>query len=157
MTMLLQKIQQDVNASLKAGNKDRVETLRFLLSAVRNAAINKYGADADKKLTDADITDVVKKQVKTHKESVEAFEKAGRQDLVDKEKIQLAILEEFAPKELSEEDLKKLLTPIVASGEPNFGILMKEAMIAVAGLPAQAGKADGGRVASLLKQLLSSK
>jgi uncharacterized protein len=149
--MLLTKIQEDINASLKAGSKDRVETLRFLLSAVRNAAIAKYGAEADAKLTDADILDVVKKQVKTHKESVEAFQKAGRQELVNKESVQLAILEEFAPKEMTDEDLKKLLAPVVASGEPNFGKLMREAMVAVA------GKADGGRVAAILKQLVSSK
>ena len=149
--MLVDTIQQDVNASLKAGKKDRVETLRFLLSAVRNAAINKYGAAAETKLTDADIIDVVKKQVKTHKESVEAFQKAGRQELVDRESIQLAILEEFAPKEISDDDLKKLLSSVVASGEPNFGKLMKQAMAAVG------GQADGGRVAVTLKQLVSSK
>jgi len=149
--MLRDAIQQDVNTSLKAGKKDRVETLRFLLSAVRNAAINKYGAEAETKVCDADVVDIVKKQVKTHKESVEAFQKAGRQDLVDKENIQLAILEEFAPKEMSDEDLKKLLSPIAASGEPNFGKLMGQAMGVVA------GKADGGRVAAMLKQLVSSK
>ena len=149
--MLRDTIQQDVNDSLKAGKKDRVETLRFLLAAVRNAAINKYGAAAETKLTDADIIDVVKKQVKTHKESVEAFGKAGRQELVDKESAQLAILEEFAPKELSDEDLKKLLMPIASSGEPNFGKLMGQAMAAAH------GHAEGGRVASTLKQLISSK
>jgi len=149
--MLRDTIQKDVNNSLKAGKKDRVETLRFLLSAVRNMAINKYDAAGETKLTDADIIDVVKKQVKTHKESIEAFQKAGRGELVDKEKIQLAILEEFAPIEISDEELKKLLSPIVASGEPNFGKLMGLAMGAVG------GQADGGRVAAILKQLVSSK
>lgn len=149
--MLRDTIQQDINNSMKAGDKDRVETLRYLLSAVRNAAIAKYGAEADTKLTDADVLDVVKKQVKTHKESVEAFQKAGRKDLVDKESVQLVILEELAPKELSDEDLKKLLAPVVSSGEPNFGKLMKAAMIAVG------GQADGGRIAAILKQLVSSK
>jgi len=149
--MLRDSIQQDVNESLKAGKKDRVETLRFLLSAVRNAAIAKYNAQAETKLTDADVIDVVKKQIKTHRESVEAFEKAGRKELADKEKTQLAILTELAPKELSDEELKKLLMPIVASGEANFGLLMKQAMAAVS------GQADGGRIAGILKQLLSSK
>jgi uncharacterized protein YqeY len=149
--MLADTIQRDVNASLKAGKKDRVETLRFLLAAVRNFAINKYGAEAEKKLTDADVIDVVKKQVKTHKESVVAFQKAGRQELVDRENVQLAILEEYAPKEMSDEDLKKLLLPLVASGEANFGKLMGQAMGIVG------GQADGGRVAATLKQLVSSK
>jgi uncharacterized protein YqeY len=149
--MLRDTIQQDVNASLKAGKRDRVETLRYLLSAVRNSAISKYGAESETKLTDEDVVDVVKKQIKTHKESVEAFQKAERTDLVDKENIQLAILKEFAPKELSDEELKKMLSPIIASGEVNFGKLMGQAMGSVGNM------ADGGKVASILKQLLSSK
>jgi uncharacterized protein len=149
--MLRDSIQNDINQSMKSGKKDRVDTLRFLLAAVGNMAIAKYGASSDAKLTDADITDVVKKQIKTHKESVDAFTAAGRTELAQKEKIQLTILEEFAPREMDDEALKALLSPIVAAGEPNFGLLMKQAMAAVA------GKADGGRVAGVLKQLISSK
>ena len=154
--MDLASLQQDLNNSLKAHQTDRVETLRFLIAAVRNAAIAKYGSEADTKLTEVDILDVVKKQVKTHRESVEAFEKADRHELAAKEKAQLAILEEFLPKQISDEELKKLLEPVFASGEKPtstnsgqaFGLLMKSAMSAVA------GKADGGRVATLLQQML---
>ncbi len=147
--MLLDQFQQDVNVSLKKGDKVRVETLRFLLSAVRNLAIAKYGRAGEASLTDADVLDVVKKQVKTHRESIEAFQKGNRPDLVEKEQKELAILETFLPKELSDEELKALLAPVVASGETNFGLLMKQAMAKVE------GKADGGRVAAMLKQLLS--
>ena len=70
------------------------------------------------------------------------------QELADKEAGELAVLEEYAPKEMSDEDLKKLLAPIVATGEANFGLLMKQAMIAVK------GQADGGRVSGLLKQMM---
>lgn len=149
--MLRDSIHKDINDSMKAGKKDRVETLRFLLAAVVNYAINKYGASAEEKISDTDVLEVIKKQVKTHKESIDAFSKAGRQELVDKEQIQLTILEEFAPKELSDEDLKKMLLPIASSSEANFGKLMGQAMATVA------GKADGGRVALMLKQLISSK
>ncbi|MEK7129502.1 MAG: GatB/YqeY domain-containing protein [Patescibacteria group bacterium] len=148
--MKLIQLQEDLAASLKSGKSDRVETLRFLLSAVKNSAIAKYGSEADAKLTEADILDVVKKQVKTHRESIEAFEKAGRQELAAKEKAQLAVLAEYSPKELSDEELKKLLEPVVAGGEQNFGLLMKQAMVQVA------GKADGGRVAALLKQMIQN-
>lgn len=146
--MVLDQLQTDLNSSLKAGKKERVETLRFLISAVRNMGIAKYGASWETKLTDGDVTDVVKKQVKTHKESVEAFEKGGRSDLVAREQTQLAILEEFAPKEVSDAVLEQMLTPLVTSGETNFGLLMKKAMEIVN------GQADGGRVAAMLKQLL---
>ena len=61
------------------------------------------------------------------------------------------MLEEFAPKEISDDDLKAILAPVAATHEANFGLLMKAAMTAVA------GKADGGRVSAILKQLVSSK
>lgn len=145
--MLINQLQEDMNASLKAGKSDRVGTLRFLISAARNAAIAKYGADWETTITDADVVDVVKKQVKTHRESIEAFEKAGRSDLVAKEKIELDILTEFAPKELTDEEIKTLLAPIAVAGDPNFGKLMGQAMAAVA------GRASGDRVSAILKQL----
>jgi hypothetical protein len=146
--MLLDTLQQDLNASLKAGKSDRVEALRFLIAGVRNSVTGKYGADWEKKMTDADVEAEVKKQIKTHNESIEAFAKAGRQELVDRESAQLAVLTEFAPKELSDDDLKKILEPIAASSEKNFGLLMKQAMAAVK------GQADGGRVSAMLKQLV---
>ena len=149
--MNLAQLQVDLNDSLKAGKSSRVGTLRLLISAVRNSVIAKYGAAWETSITDADVMDVVKKQVKTHKESIEAFSQAKRSDLVEKEQAELTVLEEFAPKEVSDEDLKTLLAPVVASGEQNFGLLMKAAMAAVK------GQADGGRVAALLKQLQSSK
>ncbi len=146
--MLMDRLQTDLITSLKAGNSPRVETIRFLIAGVRTLVSAKYGADWEKKMTDADVVDTVKKQIKTHRESIEAFARAGRQELADREKAQLAILEEFAPKELSDEELKKILEPIAKSGEKNFGLLMKNAMAATA------GRADGGKVAALLKSLV---
>lgn len=146
--MLLETLKADLVTSMKAGDRVRVDTLRFLLSAIRNAAIAKYAAAGEAAMTDTDVLDVIKKQVKTHKESIDAFTKAARGELVAKEQAELAILETFLPKEMTDSELKKLLEPVVASGESNFGLLMKQAMAVVA------GKADGGRVASVLKQLL---
>lgn len=146
--MLMDQLQTDLTTSLKARERDRVETIRFLIAGVRNLVSAKYGAKWETSLTDADVLDTVKKQIKTHRESIEAFEKAGRQELVDKEKAQLAVLEEFAPKELSDEELKKILTPIAASGEQNFGLLMKQAMAVVK------GQAEGGKVSAMLRSLL---
>lgn len=135
-------------AALKTGDSVAVLTLRMLISAVKNVAIARYGADADQKVTDTDVVDVVKKQVKMHRESIEAFAKGNRQDLVDKEKAELVILEAYLPKELSDEELKTLLEPIVSSGETNFGLLMKQAMETIK------DQADGGRVAAILKQIV---
>jgi uncharacterized protein YqeY len=144
----MDRLQTDLMTSLKAGKTGRVEAIRFLIAGVRNNVTAKYGIEWEKKMTDADVLDTVKKQIKTHHESIEAFVRGGRQELVDKEKAQLAVLEEFAPKELSDEDLKKILEPIAASGERNFGLLMKQAMAAAR------GRAEGGKVAEMLKSLL---
>lgn len=145
---ILDQLHSDMTAALKAGDQTRLSTLRLLLAAVKNFAIAKYGAEADAKLTDADVTETTRKQAKTHRESIEAFEKGGRQDLVDKEKAELAILESYLPKALSDEELKALLAPVADSRETNFGLLMKQAMVTVA------GSADGSRVASILKYLI---
>src|SRR5512136_1422940 len=104
--MLMDQLQKDLHTSLKAGKTDRVETLRFLIAGVRNFVIGKYGATWEKDIKDTDIQDVVKKQIKTHKESIESFEKAGRKDLVDRERTQLTILEEFVPEQLSDDELR---------------------------------------------------
>lgn len=148
--MLIDELRQTLTASLKTGDSRRVDTLRFLLAAIQNAAIAKYGAKGEAGLTDADILDVIKKQAKTHKESIEAFERAGRTELVTKEKEELAILETYLPKPLSDEEIKALLAPLVASGENNFGLLMGQVMKVVK------GQADGGRVSALLKQMLQT-
>lgn len=147
--MLVDELKHSVIAALKQGDTRRVDTLRFLLAAVQNTAIAKYGSDADTKLMDQDVLGVIKAQAKTHRESISAFQKADRKELAAKEQEELAILELYLPKELSDEELRSLLTPLAASGEINFGLLMGKAMKLVA------GQADGGRIFSVLKQLLS--
>ena len=149
--MLLDELKADVLTSMKKRDHVRVDTLRFLLAAVRNAAIAKYSAAGEGAMKDEDVLEVIKKQVKTHKESIEAFTKANRSELVSKEQGELTILETFLPKEMSDSELKTLLQPIAASGETNFGLLMKQAMGVVA------GRADGGRVSAMLRSMIASK
>ncbi len=148
--MLLDDVRIRMQAALKAHDAVTVETLRFLLAAVRNAAIAKYGAEGETRVTDTDVLDIVKKQVKTHNESVDAFTKAGRTELARREKEQLAILESYLPAQLTDDELRILLEPIAAEGG-EFGPMMGRAM------KAAAGKADGTRVSSVLRQLTASK
>lgn len=93
--MLIRELRQSLITALKAKDRRRVETLRFLLAAIQNTAIAKYGAKGEAGLTDADVLEVIKKQVNSHKQSIDAFEKARREDLVRKEKEELAILETY--------------------------------------------------------------
>lgn len=147
--MMLDTLKADLVTAMKAHDQVAMDTIRFLLSAIRNMAIAKYGAASDTALTDSDVTDTIKKQVKTHKESVEAFKTAGRDELVLKEAGELAVLERYVPAEMSDDELKNLLAPVAASGEQNFGLLMRNAMQVVA------GKADGARVSSMLKRMIA--
>lgn len=147
--MQLQDLKDDITSSLKKGDRVRVATLRFLVAAIINHTIDRYGSDAETKMTEADILEVIKKQAKTHRESIEAFTKGGRRDLVEKEQAELTILESFLPKQISDEELKVLLAPIARAGG-DFGPLMGKAMTAVR------GTVDGGRVSTMLKQLLQT-
>lgn len=148
--MVTEMIQSDIAKALKSGDEVRVETLRFLLAQVRNVAIAKYGRDAETKFTDTDFRDVVRKQVKSHKESIEAFAAAGRTTLADKERKELEILQTFLPPELTDAELEAVIDGVLKeSTKREFGPLMGMVMAKVA------GKADGGRVASLLKTKLS--
>lgn len=148
--MMLDDLRSQMTAAMKAHDAVTVDTIRFLLAAVRNVAIAKYGVEGEAKITDTDILEVVKKQAKTHHESIEAFTKAGRTELADSEKAQLVILEKYLPKQMSDEELTRILTPVAAAGG-EFGPMMGRAMAAVK------GQADGGKVSAILKQLLSSK
>lgn len=147
--MLLDQIKLDIQTSLKEGKSLRLSTLRMTLSAIRNYAINKYGAKGEEGLTDQDILDVIKKQAKERKESIEAYKSAGRDELLEQETHELEILSEFLPKELSDDELKTLLSPIVKTDEKNFGLIMKQAVAAVQ------GRADGSRISAIVKQLLT--
>lgn len=147
--MLTRELRQSLTTALKAKDRRRVDTLRFLLAAVQNTAIAKYGAKGEEGLTDADVLEVIKKQAKTHKESIDAYTKAGRTELAAKEQEELTILEAYLPKQFTDEEIKELLSPIVSAGESDFGKCMGHAMATAK------GQADGGRVSSILKQMLS--
>lgn len=148
--MVLDQIRNHLTESMKQKNEVRRETLRYLLSAIIHFAKAKYGAAGESSLSDEDVIDVVRKQVKSHKESIAAFTKGNRPELVDKEQAQLAILETYLPIAVADDELQAILNPIVQTGEKNFGLLMKQAMEQLK------GKADGGRVAGILKNLMQS-
>ena len=149
---MLSKLQEQLISAMKAHNAVEVGTIRMLISAVKNIAIDKYGVDADTKLTDADVLDVVKKQVKTHKESIDAFTKAGRPELAEKEQAEFDVLAKYLPAELPDADLHAIVSKVVSESEGlAFGPLMGKVMAAVK------GQASGDRVSAILKELTSSK
>lgn len=144
--MLKSQIEQQIKEALKAGNRQLVETLRFLISAVKNAEI-----DLKRDATDEDVVMVVQKQVKQHRESIEAYKSAGRNDLFQAEQAQLEILQGFLPKPLSEEELKVIVQEVISSlpeEEKNFGKIMGTVMGKVK------GRAGGDMVSKIVKENL---
>jgi len=132
---------------MKARDEVKVSTLRFLISAIHNAKIDK-GQD----LTDEDIVGVIQKQIKQRKESIEGFEQGGRADLVEKEKKELAILQEYLPEQLTDAEIKYLVEKTIketsASTPSDMGKVMGKLSQELK------GKADMSEVSSIVRQKL---
>ena len=145
--MLKQNIEQQIKDALKGGDQLRLSTLRFLLSAIKNEEIAKQ-----REATDEDVIAVVQRQVRQHRESIEAFSKGGRSDLASKEEEELKILNTFVPQQLSDDELGKIVQEVInsftESDQKNFGKVMGAVMAKVK------GKADGGKVSKIVKETL---
>jgi hypothetical protein len=136
-------------ASLKAHDSLRLGALRFLIAAIKRYEADTYPPASGKKISEAEVLKIVQRQVKTHRESIEAFTKGGRKDLVDKEQAELEILQAYVPKELTDAEIETIVKKIVAGGTASFGAVMGIVMKEVA------GRADGGRVLVVVKKILA--
>lgn len=147
---LTAKIDQDVKEAMLARAAEKVGVLRMLKSAVKNAAIEKGGADTV--LADADVLAVVRKEVKKRQDSIASFEGAGRTDLADKEKAELPILQAYLPAEMPAEELEKIVKDAIAetgaTSKKEMGAVMKAAQAKAA------GRADGKTLSQLVQKLL---
>lgn len=148
--MLRKKIQDDQITSLKAGNKDRLTILRFILAQIQNKEIEK-NPPAGGELTDEETVLVLKKIAKELKESIDAFEKGGRTDLVIANKKQLEVISSYLPAEISDEELKKEIDKIIAENKSLYDKSAK----AIIGLCMKAlkSKADPSRIIKALPSL----
>jgi uncharacterized protein len=144
---LKEQLTEEMKQSMKSSDKLRLSTIRLLLSEIKNAEIRKQGD-----LTDEETLGIVAKEVRRRKEAIEGFEKGGRQDLVDKETLELEILRGYLPEQLSEEDLKRIIKEIIeevgASSPADLGKVMGSLM------PRVKGKADGKLVNQLAREML---
>lgn len=150
--MKKQDLQEELKQSMLAKQQQRVSVLRMLLSAIGYYEIKKGGAGYT--ATDEDVMSVVEKEVKQRKDSIEQFQKAQRQDLVDKETQELVILQAMLPPQMSEEEIRSLVEEAIkttgASTPPDMGKVMGALM------PKTKGKADGGVVSRIVRERLSA-
>ncbi len=145
--MNLDQLNKELVEALKAGDKVKTSTLRLAIAAVGNKRIE-VGHD----LGEDEIIEVIGKEAKKRKESIEAYEKAGRDELVNKEKLELEILNKYLPSQLSEGDIStiidEVMSEISAKGTDDFGKVIGAVMARVK------GKADGKVVSSLVRAKL---
>ena len=103
-----QTISNELTNSLKSGEKDRIHTLRLILAAIKDKEIANRSSGQDAIISDENIIQILKKMVKQRNDSIEMFDKAGRNELVTKEKNEISIINEFLPEQLSAEETLKL-------------------------------------------------
>ena len=108
------QIEKELNQALKDKDKNTYPTLRLALSAIKDAEIANRSKDS-KIISDSDIILILKKMIKQRKESCEVYQKAGREELLENEKKEVDIISKFLPKQLSEEETKKICVEVIES------------------------------------------
>jgi uncharacterized protein YqeY len=145
---LLDQLNTDLKAAMRAREELKLSVLRMLLSAVNYAEIAQQ-----KKLDDGGILQVIQKEIKQRRESIEAFEKGNRPELAAKEKAEMAMLQAYVPAQMSRDEIitlvQQVLAEVGAKGPGDKGKLMQKLM------PQVRGKADGNEVNSIVTELLA--
>jgi len=148
---LKEKLQADLTDAIRSRNEVVSGTVRMLLAAITNEEV---AGKAAKVLTDAEIITVLSREAKKRREAVEAYTQAKRDDLAGKEKAEAAVIANYLPEQLSEDEIKKLIADAIAEtdakGPSGMGLVMKVLQ------PKIAGKADGGVVSGLVKAALAN-
>ena len=145
---LREQLTEDIKTAMKAREAEKLGAVRLILAAVKQREI-----DERITLDDPGVIAVIEKMIKQRKDSISQFEKAARQDLADKEKFELAILEAYLPQQLSQAEVDAIVAEAVASTGAKSTADMGKVMAIVK--PKLAGRADMGKVSALVKTKLA--
>ena len=149
MVTIKDRLEEDIRNTMRARDRERLETLRFLKSQIQLTEKNNLT-----ELDESGVTDVVAKQVKDRRESIEMFGQGGRADLVAKEEASLSILLEYMPEQLGDDEIEALARQAIAdagaAGPGDRGKVMGRIM------PQVRGKADGSQVNAIVSRLLEA-
>ncbi|MBS4215604.1 MULTISPECIES: GatB/YqeY domain-containing protein [Neobacillus] len=146
---LLERLNNDMKQAMKNKEKDKLSVIRMIKASIQNEAI-KLGVS---ELSDADELTVLSRELKQRKDSLHEFDKAGREDLVEKLRTEIAIVELYMPKQLSEEELSEIVKETIAEVGAKSKTEMGKVMAAI--MPKVKGKADGSLVNKFVQQHLS--
>ena len=148
---LKKQIEEKLNESLKAKDKNTYPTLRLIVSAIKDSEIAAR-SKGQQEIKDSDIISLLKKMIKQRNESCEMYEKAGRKELLENEKKEIAVISNFLPKQLTEEETKKICQEIIksigASSIKDMGKIMGALK------SKHANTLDFSKVSSIIKELL---
>jgi len=145
---LREKVLEDIKHAMKNKEADRLSAIRFLQAAIKNKEIELR----PNAIAEDDVIGVIKKLAKQRRDSIVEFEKAGRNDLVDKEKFELGVLENYLPAQMSPDQVAKIVDEVIkaqgATSMKQMGGVIKEVMAKTA------GQADGKVISDLVKSKL---
>jgi uncharacterized protein YqeY len=144
MSLLLARLQDDLNASRKNADKARTLLLGTIISDAKNR-----GIEVKRDLTDDDVSDVIRKGIKRRRESIEMFQKGNREELAQKERAEVEMLETYLPPQVSDDEVRAAVRGAVASGASNIGAVMGKVM------PQFKGRVEGGTISAIAKEELS--
>lgn len=143
--MLKQQLQKDQIAAMKAGDKETLRVLRYIVSQIKNKEI-----DTRQELTEEEVVQVLRKQVKELKEGISSFEKGGRQDLIEENQKQIEIIQNYLPAEISDEEIEKEVDRLVSENQDKIAANPK-AIIGIC-MNELRSKAEPGRISAVLKK-----
>lgn len=145
--MLKDEIFEDLKKAMKAREEIRVRTLRMVVAAIKNKLVDK------KDLGDEDVIEILTKEAKLRKDSIEEYTKANREDLAQSEKEELEIIKEYLPEKMGENELRTIILDAIEEQNVNspsgLGLIMKTVM------PKVKGRADGKQVNKMVRDILS--
>ena len=142
------EIKSDMKEAMKAGDKEEVSTLRMIISSLNNAEIDK-GGDLD----DEDVIDVLSKEAKQRRESIDAYREGGRDDRADKEERELELIQHYLPDQLSDEEAEQLVEEVIeetgAETKADMGRVMGQVM------PEVKGRYEGSKIKEIVLEKLA--
>jgi uncharacterized protein YqeY len=146
---LIDKLNDDLKQAMRGGDNIRRSVVRLVMAAIKNAEIARQTT-----LEDADILGIIAKEARQRQESIDAFKQGNRQDLVDREEKELAILQEYLPQQMSRDEIieaaRKIIEEVEASGPRDKGKVMPKLIAQLK------GRADGREINAVVTELLGS-
>ena len=143
------RITDDMKTAMRAKDARRLSAIRLLLAAIKQREV-----DERKDMSDADVMSVIEKMIKQRRDSIEQFQKGGRQDLVDVEQFELSVLQAYMPQALTDAEIAAAVAAAIQSSGAKSMADMSKVMAALK--PQLAGRADMGKVSALVKAKLSA-